>query len=152
MVLAPATTQQVTCKAADNNAGTVRCRFDFTKLPYRPGLLLPAVQGGQPAAAAVYDPAQARLGSRPVPQCVRLSQENSLKPLDGAQDAKLRTTGDDVLDTAPFCGMQRVLNTTFAFEGLECGKQYAFSSRAAATPVAPGADPVVAELGFNITC
>jgi hypothetical protein len=143
------------CRAAADNPTTARCRFEFTGLPLAPGLLLPAVDGARPAAATAYDPARARWGLKPpAPLCARLSEEHTIKALDGGTQARVATQGAaaPLAGGEPFCGMQRQSNLTLSFAQVECGKSYVFNSRAVAAPTTAGAPPVAAELAFNVTC
>lgn len=138
---------QADCKSATS------CVFNFTQLPYLPGLVLALTDSGQPAAAVPYDLARARFSGRPAPLCAVLSEERTLEALDGAPEAKTVATGAATPLTAePFCGPQQSRNYTVKFEGMECGAAYAFNSRATATPVGQAAANVTAEVSFEVTC
>lgn len=110
------------------------------------------MQGVRPAAATAYDPGRARWGAPPALGCARLSEQHTIKPLDGGTPAKATALGAAQLDDQPFCGMQKQSNYTLSFAQVECGKAYIFTSKAAATPTTPDAQPVTAELVFNVTC
>lgn len=145
---------QVNCKAAPNVKDVSRCLFNFTKLPYLPGLLLPIVDQAKPAAAQPYDLARARFGGRPVPQCAVLTEERVMEALDkGTPAAEAVATGAAApLSTAPFCGMELTRNYTLTFKNVECGSAYAFTASATATTDVAGAVPVTADLSFDVTC
>jgi hypothetical protein len=143
---------QAPCKSAADNPDAARCHFAFVRQRFVPGFLLPAVEGGQAAAAAAYDPSRATFGGKPPVLCARLSEQHTVKPVDGGGELKMTTSGAAELSAEPFCGTQKLSNFTLTFEDVECGKQYVFHSRAVATPVLAGSEPVAAELTFNVTC
>lgn len=131
-----------------------RCLFNFTKLPYLPGLLLTIVDQANAAAAQPYDLARARFVGRPVPQCAVLTEERVMEALDeSATAAEAVATGAAApLSTAPFCGMELTRNYTVMFKNVECGSAYSFTASATATPDVAGAVPVTSDLSFNVTC
>jgi hypothetical protein len=82
-----------------------------------------------------------------------LSEERVLEALDGAPEAKAVATGAAApLSADPFCGLRQARNYTVKFEGMECGRSYFFTSRAAVTPVGQAAANVTAEVSFDVTC
>lgn len=144
---------QASCKAGADSKDGSRCVFNLTELPYQPGLLLPVVSQLQPTAAVPYNPASARFGGRPATRCAVLTQDRSLDALDDeATEAKAVATGETILPTEPFCGMQQSLNYTLTFDNVECGSTYNFTASATASPVGSDVLPVSTDLVFDVSC
>lgn len=159
---------QAKCKPQVDTKNGSTCVFNLTRIQLQPGLLLPIVSEATPAEALPYDPARARLGVRSPPNCALLALNYSIKASDvdtgtetdndagAAAEVKALLSPQPSLPTGPFCELQKTVNFTLTFDGVECGNLYNFTATASATPTREALEsesrPVKADLAFEVTC